>query len=62
MNVSKITDYHRGWFIGNFDPSILKTEHFEVGILTHKKGENWPAHYHKDSVEYNVLILSLIHI
>ena len=56
MNVSKISDYVRGWFIGNFEPSILKTKYFEVGLLTHKKGEYWAPHYHKESIEYNVLI------
>jgi quercetin dioxygenase-like cupin family protein len=56
MNVSKISDYVRGWFIGNFEPSVLKTSDFEVGVLTHKKGEYWAPHYHKESIEYNVLI------
>jgi quercetin dioxygenase-like cupin family protein len=56
MNITKITDYMRGWFIGNFEPSLLKTSNFEVGLLTHKKGEYWAPHYHKESVEYNVLI------
>lgn len=56
MNTSKITDYVRGWFIGNFKPSVLKTDQFEVGLLTHKKGEYWAPHYHKESVEYNVLV------
>jgi quercetin dioxygenase-like cupin family protein len=56
MNLSKITDYVRGWFIGNFEPSVLKTSAFEVGVLTHKKGEYWAPHYHKHSVEYNVLV------
>ena len=56
MKVTQITDYTRGWFIGNFEPSILKTKDFEVGLITHKKGEYWAPHYHKDSVEYNVLV------
>jgi len=56
MNVTQIKDYVRGWFIGNFEPSILKTKHFEVGLLTHNKGEYWAPHYHKESVEYNVLV------
>lgn len=56
MNVTKITDYSRGWFIGNFEPSLLKTDQFEVGFLSHKKDEHWAPHYHKESVEYNVLV------
>ena len=46
----------RGWFIGDFKPSILRTDKFEVGILTHKKGEYWPPHFHKEAIEYNVLL------
>jgi len=56
MNISNIRDYVRGWFIGDFNPSVLRTKDFEVGVLTHKKGEVWNAHYHKESIEYNVLI------
>lgn len=56
MHLSKITDYVRGWFIGDFEPTVLRTKDFEVGVLTHKKGEYWAPHYHKKSVEYNVLI------
>lgn len=46
----------RGWLIGDFEPSVLKTKEFEVGILSHKKGEVWPEHFHKIATEYNVLI------
>lgn len=56
MNITNIKDYVRGWFIGNFNPSVLKTDQFEVGLLTHKKGEHWAEHYHKIATEYNVLV------
>jgi quercetin dioxygenase-like cupin family protein len=56
MNVTQLKDYHRGWFIGDFEPSLLRTKDFEVGVLTHQKGEYWAPHYHKESVEYNVLV------
>lgn len=46
---------HRGWFIGDFHPSAYRTKDFEVGIINHKAGENWPAHYHRDVVEINYL-------
>ena len=53
---SRIESMTRGWLIGDFTPSILKTSQFEVGYLSHKKGEIWPAHVHNDANEYNVLI------
>lgn len=45
-----------GWFIGDFEPSVLKTKDFEVCYKIHKKGEQWDTHYHKVSTEYNYLI------
>jgi len=56
MKIVKISDMHRGWFIGNFTPSVLKTSDFEIGFLKHKKGEIWPKHYHAKSTEYNLLV------
>ena len=56
MKKHRIENFTRGWFIGDFDPSVLRTKDFEVGLLTHKKDEVWPKHYHKIGTEYNVLI------
>ena len=56
MKISRIEDYFRGWFVGNFEPACFKTEQFEVGILNHKKGEIWSAHIHKIATEINFLI------
>lgn len=56
MEIRRIEDFTRGWIIGNFDPSLLKTDRFEVGLLQHKAGEVWPKHYHKIGTEYNVLV------
>lgn len=54
--IASTNDMTRGWFIGNFEPSILKTDKFEIGVLHHKAGEKWPFHIHDESVEYNALI------
>ena len=56
MKTFKIDDMFRGWFIGNFEPCVLRTKEFEVGVLTHKKGEYWAEHYHKISTEINILL------
>lgn len=56
MIVKRLSDFTRGWLIGDFEPALLRTKDFEVGILTHKKDEKWPKHYHKLAVEYNVLM------
>lgn len=55
MKIEKISDYHNGWLVGQFDPSIIKTESFEVGYKKHKKGEIYDKHYHKIGTEINLL-------
>lgn len=56
MKITKLDIMKGGWFIGNFEPSVLKTNLFEVGIMQHKKNEKWPKHYHTKANEYNVLV------
>jgi len=56
MITGRLEDMTRGWVIGDFEPSLLKTQDFEVAILLHKKAEEWPAHYHKIATEYNILL------
>jgi quercetin dioxygenase-like cupin family protein len=51
-----MSDMLRGWFIGDFEPSVFRTKQFEVGVLTHRKGEKWSEHYHKVATEINVLL------
>lgn len=56
IELKPMSEMTRGWFIGDFEPSVLRTKDFEVGILSHKAGENWPAHVHKKADEINVLL------
>jgi len=56
MKIYKIKNMFRGWFIGDFVPSVLRTKYFEVGLLTHNKDEDWPSHHHKIATEINVLL------
>lgn len=56
MKITQHSNYKGGWFIGNFDPSVLKVENFEVCYKTHKKDEIWETHYHKIATEINLLI------
>jgi len=56
MKRYKHSEFKGGWFIGDFEPSILRTPQFEVAVMTHKKGEEWPAHYHAKAEEFNLLL------
>jgi quercetin dioxygenase-like cupin family protein len=56
MKKRNLSEFWRGWFIGNFEPSLFKTNEFEVGVLTHLKDEIWGKHFHKLATEFNVLL------
>lgn len=45
-----------GWWIGNFEPSVLKTDQFEVAFQSWKKGDLPEKHYQKIATEYNLII------
>ncbi|OJW46910.1 MAG: hypothetical protein BGO67_07310 [Alphaproteobacteria bacterium 41-28] len=56
MKVYNIKEMIGGWYIGNFEPSVYKTETFEVSLKNHPKGEVWPKHYHKEATEINLIV------
>ena len=56
MKTSKISDMKKGWFIGNFNPSLCRTNDFEVAIKTYKAGDYEEKHYHKIATEYTAVV------
>ena len=56
MKVGKLSDMKGGWFIGNFEPSLFKTNNCEVAIKHYKKGDYESAHYHKIATEYTAIV------
>lgn len=45
-----------GWFIGDFEPSILKSNLFEVGVKYYKAGTKELKHFHKVATELTVIV------
>ena len=56
MKIAKLSDMKKGWFIGNFDPTLFKTNDCEVAVKTYKKGDYEAKHYHKIATEYTCII------
>lgn len=51
-----LSDMINGWFIGNFEPSLFKTNAVEVGIKKYKAGDYEGNHYHKIATEFTVIV------
>lgn len=46
----------RGWYVGQFDRAVFKTDLFEAGVQTFEKGFRSPKHTHKIGTEINLVI------
>jgi quercetin dioxygenase-like cupin family protein len=56
MNVSKLKDMKNGWFIGDFNPTLIRTRDVEVAIKKYQKGDYEERHYHKLATEITVIV------
>jgi quercetin dioxygenase-like cupin family protein len=55
MQIHNIEKFVRGWFIGNFEPSLFKTDLFEVCYKKFKAGDTESKHYHRIATEYTLV-------
>ena len=56
MNTGKLQDMFKGWFVGDFDPSLLRTEACEVAVKTYKAGDSEELHHHKVATEVTLIL------
>jgi quercetin dioxygenase-like cupin family protein len=56
MKVDKLDRMVKGWFVGNFEPTVIKTNDVEVAVKKYKAGDYESAHYHKIATEITVII------
>ena len=47
----------RGWFVGNFTPSIYKTNDVEVAVQSYLSGAYEKWHHHKIATEITVIVI-----
>ena len=55
MKLHKLKDMFKGWFVGNFEPSLYKTDDVEVAVKNYKAGDSEEKHYHKIATEITVV-------
>jgi hypothetical protein len=51
-----LKDFIKGWFVGNFSPSLIQTNDVEVAVKKYKAGDYESAHYHKIATEITVIV------
>ena len=56
MRVGCLDSMVKGWFVGNFNPTIYNTNDCEVAVKSYKKGDYESKHFHKIATEITVII------
>ena len=60
MKIEMLSNMVKGWFIGNFDPTLYKTNEVEVAVKIYKEGDYESTHYHKIAKEFTAVITGTI--
>ena len=55
MDIDNIKNMKKGWFIGNFIPTMFQTEQFEVAIKYYNAGDHEESHYHEIATEFTAI-------
>lgn len=56
MNSARLEDMVKGWFVGAFNPTVLKTDACEVAIKRYTKGDFEGRHMHKVATEITAIV------
>lgn len=51
-----LTEYTKGWLVGDFDPAIIKSKDIEVGVKEYRKGDFETSHVHNIITEYTIVL------
>lgn len=55
MKTIRLEDMVKGWFVGNFEPTLIRTNDVEVAVKEYRKGDFEDRHHHKISTEITVI-------
>ncbi len=56
MKTARLEAMTKGWFVGDFSPTLHRTRDIEVAVKHYRAGDHEPAHYHKIAREFTAVI------
>lgn len=62
MEKRNLKEFVGGWLVGNFNPSIFRTEDFEVSVKRFNAGQTEAAHFQKIATEITIVVEGRISI
>lgn len=56
MRHAKLADMVKGWFVGNFDPVVLRSADVEVAVKHYSAGDREELHHHRVATEVTLIV------
>jgi quercetin dioxygenase-like cupin family protein len=56
MKHAKLADMVKGWFVGDFDPVVLRSTAVEVAVKHYRAGDREDLHHHRVATEVTVIV------
>ena len=56
MKHDRLEGMIKGWFVGDFAPTAVRSEHCEVAIKHYTAGDHESAHYHAVATELTAIV------
>jgi quercetin dioxygenase-like cupin family protein len=56
MSVFKLDDMVRGWFVGDFEPTVERSSEVEVAVKRYAAGDAEERHVHKVATELTAVV------
>jgi quercetin dioxygenase-like cupin family protein len=57
VTVFRLDEMTKGWFVGAFAPTALRTDSAEVAVKTYKAGDRENRHHHKVATELTLILV-----
>ena len=62
MRFAKLNEMVKGWFVGNFNPTLYRTSDVEVAVKRYCAGDHEGMHYHKIATEITVVVFGTVRL
>ena len=56
MRTARLETMTRGWFVGDFEPSVLRTGDCEAAVRSYRQGDVEARHLHKIATEVTLVL------
>jgi quercetin dioxygenase-like cupin family protein len=62
MKHYRLENFKRGWFVGDFSPTIIKTQDVEVAVQRFKSGDQEAEHRHNVATELTLILTGRVEL